>query len=151
MLNQYGIQMVEVCAVASTFKVFIYLCYSSVKYKSISLNFSTKIIKSAPKLNRSTCANKILQVQTCKPLAGLLKFCAYSTSYHMYRLLSTAKIPLHKCAQVKVRSPIFYACHILMTPCRSNISSQDPKTRNVGIQMLIICLSGREIRLQAIF
>ena len=33
------------------------LCYSSVKYKSISLNCSTKIIKSAPKLNRSTCAN----------------------------------------------------------------------------------------------
>ena len=33
-------------------------CYSSVKYKSNSLNCSTKIIKSAPKLNRSTCANK---------------------------------------------------------------------------------------------
>ena len=33
-------------------------CYSSVKYKSISLNCFTKIIKSAPKLNRSTCANK---------------------------------------------------------------------------------------------
>ena len=30
--------------------------------KSNSLNCSTKIIKSAPKLNRSTCANKILQV-----------------------------------------------------------------------------------------
>ena len=39
-----------------------YICYSSVKYKSISLNCSTKIIKSAPKLNRSTCANKKLQV-----------------------------------------------------------------------------------------
>ena len=38
------------------------ICYSSVKYKSNSLNCSTKIIKSAPKLNRSTCANKILQV-----------------------------------------------------------------------------------------
>ena len=36
-----------------------YICYSSVKYKSISLNCSTKIIKSAPKLNRSTCANKM--------------------------------------------------------------------------------------------
>ena len=30
----------------------IYICYSSVKYKSISLNCSTKIIKSAPKHKR---------------------------------------------------------------------------------------------------
>ena len=34
----------------------LYICYSSFKYISISLNCSIKIIKSAPKLNRSTCA-----------------------------------------------------------------------------------------------
>ena len=43
-------------------KDYSHKCYSSVKYKSISLNCFTKIIKSAPKLNRSNCANKVIQL-----------------------------------------------------------------------------------------
>ena len=39
-------------------------CICILHPQSISLNCFTKNIKSAPKLNRSTCANKILQVQT---------------------------------------------------------------------------------------
>ena len=35
-------------------KIELYVCYSSVKYKSISLKCSTKIIKSAPKQKRYT-------------------------------------------------------------------------------------------------
>ena len=31
------------------------------------------------------------------------------TSYHMYRSLSTPDIPLHQCAPVKMRLPIFQA------------------------------------------
>ena len=33
----------------------------------------------------------------------------------MYKLLSTAYIPLHNSAPVKICSPIFWACHLLMT------------------------------------
>ena len=33
----------------------------------------------------------------------------------MYRLLSTADVPLHNCAPLKIPSPTFYALHILMT------------------------------------
>ena len=37
------------------------------------------------------------------------------TSYHTYRLVSTADVPLQKCAPVKMRSPTFQARRLLTT------------------------------------
>ena len=68
-----------------------------------------------------------------------LSFCSYSDKLHTYRSLSTANIQLHKCAPVKIYSPIIYKVSDMNTLVDWTEQHQLRTDKLAHIQVVINC------------